>query len=324
MAILNSPSDREVLPCPVKGIATPEVTENGFCRSPFVSSSNPGLADIAFLLPYLSHLHSVIVVGSAAHGTQTKESDLDFVVICKENCLEVICEAVFENAVEMSYAEAGGTKLEVSVLTENQAEELFSMASPFAFAIRFGTVLFDDSYLETLLSKSNSRVPINEYYTKSLFENVACQYFSVTKHLEKAVRQKNCTSDCCAAGDSCCSLLPATMLPKLIFRMLYLTLPFRGLMPLSKDDVIVFAEAFYPSEVSGAVKTAAILTRSKSDVMSFPVYRSLKSSSVKLFREILVMLDYPRDVRQIVHDAASSARGDFDGIENCLLKKCFV
>ena len=96
--------------------STPEVTENGFCRSPFLFSSNPGLADIAFLLPYLSHLHSVIVVGSAAHGTQTKESDLDFVVICKENCLEAICEAVFENAIEISYAGAGDTKLEVSVL----------------------------------------------------------------------------------------------------------------------------------------------------------------------------------------------------------------
>ena len=315
---------RGVLPPPSNGISTPEASDKVFCKSHYASSSNTVLADIAFLLPYLSDLRSIVVVGSAAQGTQTKKSDLDLVVISKKKCLEDICEAVFENDIEVSLARTGGMALEVTVLTENQVEELFAMASPFAFAIRYGTVLFDDSYLETLLCKSNPCVPIREYYTKSLFENVAYQYFSVVQQLEKEVRKKDCSSDCCDKGDSCCSFLPTTILPKLILRMLYLTLPFRGLMPLSKGDVIVFSEAFYPSEVSEAVKMAAILSRNKSEVMSFPVYRLLKAASVKLFREILAMPDYPKDVRQIVHDAARSVRGDFNGIENSQLKKCFV
>ena len=324
MAILNTSYGSEVFFPPGKGDSPPDVSGNGSCRPSFPASSTPTLADIAFLFPYLNHLHTIVVVGSAAHGTQTEESDLDFVVITKENGLENICEAVFDNDIEISLAGAGGTKLEVTVLTESQAEELFSMASPFAFAIRYGTVLFDDSYLEALLAKPNPRVPIREYYTKSLFENVACQYFNVAKQLEKAVRQKECSADCCAAENSRCSLLPAAMLPKLIFQMLYLTLPCRGLMPLSKDDVIVFAEAFYSTEVSNAVKKAATLLRSKSDVIPFHVYRSLKLASVKLFREILTILDYQQDVRQIVHDAAHSVRGNFDGIENSLLRKCLV
>jgi hypothetical protein len=324
MAILNTSYISETFFPHGKGNYPPDVPGNGICRPPVASSSTPVLADIAFLFPYLIHLHTIVVVGSAAQGTQTEESDLDFVVITKENCLEDICGAVFENDIEMNFAGTGGTKLEVTVLTEGQAEELFSMASPFAFAIRYGTVLFDDGYLETLLAKPNPRVPIREYYTKSLFENVACQYFSVVKQLERTVRQKGCSADCCAAENSRCSLLPAAMLPILIFRMLYLTLPYRGLMPLSKDDVVVFAEAFYPSEVSNAVKKAAVLSRSKSDVIPFHVYRSLKLASVKLFREILTILDYQQDVRQIVHDAANSVCRNFDEIENSLLKKCFV
>ena len=320
MADLNTSHESKVFSPPAKGNSTPEISE----RSPFASSSTPALADIPFLFPHLTHLHSIVVVGSGAQGTQTEESDLDLVVITKKNCLENICEAVFENEIEMSFAGAGGTKLEVTVLTESQAEELFSMASPFAFAIRYGRMLFDDSYLENLLSIPNPRVPTREYYTKSLFESVACQYFGAAKQLEKVARQKDCSSACCNAENLPCSLLPATMLPKLIFRMLYLTLPFRGLMPLSKDDVIDFAEAFYSTEVSNAVKNSAVLIRSKSEVMPFPVYRSLKLASVKLFREILAVLDYRQDVRQIVHDAANSARGNVAGIENCLLKKCLA
>ncbi len=287
---------------------------------PFASD----LADMAFLLPYLSHLHSIVFVGSGAQGTQTRESDLDFVVIAKEKYLEPVCGAVFDNDISLDSAGAGGGSLEVTVLTESQAEELFALASPFAFAIRYGRLLVDDGYLAAMLAKPHPGIPTREYYRKSLFEGVACQYFSGAKSLEGAVREYDCSLDCCKSGNAHCDLLPTALLPKLIFRMLYLTLPCRGLMPLCKDDVIVFAEAFYPPEVSSAVKTAARLARGKSDVMSFPVYRSLKSASVILFREILAMLDYQEDVRRIVHDAVNSVRGNFAGIENRLLKKCFV
>ena len=145
-----------------KGHSTPEMPEKGFRRSIPTSPFASDLAGMAFLLPYLSHLHSIVFVGSAAQGTQTGESDLDFVVIAKEKYLEPVCGAVFENEISLDSDGEEGGNLEVTVLTESQAEEIFAMASPFAFAIRYGRLLVDDGYLAALLAKPHPGIPTRE------------------------------------------------------------------------------------------------------------------------------------------------------------------
>lgn len=324
MKTLGRSQEMELFPPCFKEDSAHNVPKASCSLPPVASSFTQFHTDISFLFPCLTDIHSIAVVGSAAHGSQTEGSDLDFVVIAKNDCLENVCKAVFENDIEMTLAESQGTKVEVTVLTTIQAEELFSVASPFAFAIRHGTVLFDDGYLDFLLAKPNPQVPTREYYLKSLFESVACQYFGVVKQLEETVRQRECNPACCSNEHADCRLLASEMLPKLIFRMLYLTLPCRGLMPLSKDDVILYAETFYPSDIASAVKKAASLLRSRNTAMSFPVYRSMKSASAKLFREVLGILGYQEDVRQIIQDAVKSVRGNIGGIENTLLKKCLT
>lgn len=270
-------------------------------------------------------LHAVILIGSTAYGMQTKGSDIDLVLIARTNRLESICDFVLASELEQNHGQRQDhARIEYTVLTAAQVEELFLLASPFAFAIRCGRVLHDDGYHAALCNKPFPSRPVKAYYTKCLYDNIARQYFSLLRKTEDEVRKNGCSPNCCHHHGSCTGLTAGADLPVVILRMLYLTLPYRGLIPLTKNDVVDFAETFYPAEITTGVTRAVTLLRKNADSISYMDYRALKKASVKLFREILSILGRCDDARTILKDAANTARGSFQFITDTPLRNCLV
>ena len=276
------------------------------------------------LSPVLADLHGVLLVGSAAYGMQTFGSDIDVVLVAKESSLEAVCGFVFDKTIETCQTEKETPQVEYTAMSSSQVEELFELASPFAFSMKYGRCLYDDGFLAALYRKPFPTLPGRNYYVQSFFEHIASQYFNTLKELEKATKKRNCTNYCCRMNPACQGLEPAEMLFKLIVRMLYLTLPARGLMPLTKNDAIDFATATYPKEILTAIHKAVHWSRKNSNSIVFTEYKLLKKAAVHLFREILTFLGPQDDVRHVLHDAASAVRGDFHRIQSSSLKNCFV
>jgi len=278
---------------------------------------------LAFLQPYCRMLHSIVLVGSTAYGMHAAGSDIDVVLITKEPAFELLCEFVFEKEIEDSLAGRQNSGIEFTVLTASQVEEIFSLCSPFSYSIRHGLVLHDTGYLKGLMARPCPTIPPRDYYLKVFFESIACQYFSALKKVKDETRQLDCSVDCCKGGVNCGGLDSAAILPHLVVKMLYLTLPARGLMPLTKNDAVDFAETFYPREIATGVRKAVSCMRSREKI-AYREYRLLRKTAAKLFREIVAILGCRQDVRDILKDAANATRGKYRLIENHTLRNCMA
>jgi hypothetical protein len=276
-------------------------------------------------LPFLgkagAEIHSLVLVGSHVFAAQTSNSDIDLVVIAAEEAAENLCAALLDRELAAAARPGDEDEYEITILTKGQTEAVFAQASPFAYSIRYGRVLFDDGYLAALLKTPFPQIPTEEYYVSSFFEGIASQYFNIIKGSEKS-RKQACPA--CRGRDCGCRELPAAaQLPRIIFKMLYLALPLRGLMPLTKSDAVSFAETFYPPEISSEIAVAAELLRSQEGVAR-SAYPGLKKTGIFLFREILAALGHLQAVRQSLHDAASAARASFQRISNPALRNALL
>ena len=192
---LNRSPDRHAFPPAWLG-------DNADCR-PVAKHWQNLRQELTFLEPYVGMLQSIVLVGSTVYGLHDSTSDLDLVVIAKDGNLEKVCDILFEKEIDAELAGQDREKIEYTVISESQTEELFSLVSPFSFSIRYGIPLLDRGYLKNLLRRTFPSVPPREFYTKALFENIVCQYFSVLKSLEGQVRAMNCSEFCCQNGKSC-------------------------------------------------------------------------------------------------------------------------
>jgi len=281
------------------------------------------LRDLAFLQPYGDMLHSIVLVGSTAFGMHSSGSDIDVVLITKEPAFELLCEYIFEKEIEDALTGRNTTGIEFTVLAASQVEELFSLCSPFSHSIRHGLALYDTGYLKCLTVRPCPAIPPRRYYLKIFFESIASQYFSVLEKVKIETRQMDCSAGCCKVGGNCGGLDSAAILPHLVVKMLYLTLPARGLMPLTKNDAVDFAETFYPRDIASGIRKSVSTMRSKAKI-GYEDYRLFRRTSAKLFREILAILGCRQDVQDIVKDAVNVVRGKYRLIENDTLRNCLV
>lgn len=107
-------------------------------------------------------------------------------------------------------------------------------------------------------------------------------------------------------------------------QMLYVTLPARGMIPLTKDDVVAYAQMVYGPQGRDVAKYAVSLMRKKCSTFCFDEFTVLKKFAVLLFKEILNAAGLSSKVRDIIADAARIARKDFHSINNPSLKNCVI
>ncbi len=282
------------------------------------------LRELSFFKSYHHLIHSLVLVGSTAYGAQTVNSDIDIVVITTARGHEKVCELLFEKEIEESLSSTEASKFEYTVLSCSQTEKLFQIASPFAYSICHGVVFQDDGYLTSLCKKRLPRLPEKEYYTTCLYENIATPYFGMLKKLQSETRKRGCSLSCRRKDKGCGGLQPAHMFAKLILKMLYVTLPSRGMMPLTKGDVVAYAKKAYGRQGEKAAQQVVSLMRDKRSSFCFDEFRLLKKFAVQLFKEILSIVGFSVELREILVDAARIARGDHHLIHNPATKNCVV
>ncbi len=279
---------------------------------------------LSFLEPCYRSIHSIVVVGSTAYNAHTGSSDIDIVIITTTAGHTQVSEAVIEKEIEDSMSGGQDIHFEYTVLTAEQVQRLFEISSPFAHSIRHGVVVKDDGYVLLLRNRRFPLLPEKEYYTTCLHENIATPYYEMLKKLQKEMRQRGCSPTCRRKNGGCEGLQPAYMFAKLIMRMFYVTLPSRGLVPLTKADVILYAKKAYGLQGENVAEQVVSLLRDKGSSFCFDEFRVLKRFAVRLFREILSIIGFNRDVRDIIVDASRLARGDYHHIENPSMKNCVL
>ena len=276
---------------------------------------------ITFLDGLRGSLRSIVVVGSAAHGWLDERSDRDVVLICRKEDLAAVQNALFEQELSDGMLRRE-CRMEYTLLQQSDACRLFRQASPFAYALRYGAVLHDDGFLRGLLAGSSSPAPGRKYCFSALYENILVPYYGSFRAAERDARAKGCTADCCGGRPDCPGLLPADMPATVIMRMLYVTLPVRGYIPLSKRDVILFVRRVYGTESTEIAERAASLSRNGGEPYRYDDHVRFRRLAGSLFREILSIVGSTGAVRGLLADAASIVQGRYGQVKDPALRAC--
>lgn len=277
--------------------------------------------EVAFLDRLRASLHGLVVVGSAAHGARTEGSDIDVVVVARERAGTLVQEAVAEHALDRALRGAG-IEMEYVVLRPSEVNELFRLGSPFAFALREGAVLWDDGSLPALRAERTLRAPGRKYALRALYETILVPYYGTYRALEREARSRGCMRSCCEANARCPGIGPADLAGRVLLRMLYVTLPARGCMPLTREDVITFAGRLYGDERSDLARHAAVMARTRAASIRYGDYLQLRRFAGELFREVLGTIGSSRDLRGMLADAAHLVLGRYGQVRDRRLRRC--
>jgi predicted nucleotidyltransferase len=314
-------------------ISTPFVVEKGYEEDRLVIGRPAAISEgtrsqilsrLSFISSRSHEIHSIVLIGSAAYGIQEEGSDMDIVIICKDKGFDSFREFLFDKEIEGFGKSDSGRKFEFTVLDFKNAKKYFRITSPFAYAISNGVILRDDGHLRKLIKRNDLAVPGREYYMSAFYENISVQYYGSLDKIEREIKRNQCSDECCAERKDCGGLSRGDDLAKTVMRMLYVTLPARGFMPLSKRDALEYAEKTYGEDISEPLRKVVEMMREENGAIYYSDYKLLKPVAVKLFREILSVVGLKQDVLRILKNAARLIRGDYSKIDDEALKKCVI
>ncbi len=290
-----------------------EIRSHGFISS---ERKEEILGKIDFLFPYRPHISAIVLVGSAVYNLQEKGSDTDIVIIARDEGYDLIQEVVFHHQTEQS---DNDSKIEYTILSHENAEREFRHGSPFASSIRFGLPLYSDGVLEKMKADFHSLVPTRSYILRSLFDGIITQYYSSLRTLNEKFRTHH--TECTIHG-VCEGHGPSDRLTKVILHMLYITLPLRGYLPLTKTDVACFAGKVYGKEVEDVVTMVIAKLRGDISTVTVEEYAALKALSTRLIVELLRHVGFTREIRQLIRDVRYMIRGEYSRIKSNLYRNC--
>ncbi len=279
--------------------------------------------ELEFLEPILKELHSMVIIGSSAYGINEDNSDIDIVIIARKDDFERVRDMVFEHEIDLSLKD-DKKKKEFIVLGPDYTEEMFRLSTPFSYSIRYGMILKDDGYLRSLFKKYPPALPERSYYFKAFYEYIAIQYYGSLTNLEKTIKGKDCSRKCCSSKANCNGLDNAEMFLKVILRMLYITLPSKGYIPLTKKDLIQYVRNLYGREWAMGIEKVVSLSRTSPQTVYYDQYLKLKPIATGLFRETIDILGKKAEVIKVLRDAASMVRGQYNKIEDRFFKECVI
>jgi len=259
----------------------------------------------SFLEEQREKAHSIVLIGSTVFGLDEEGSDIDIVIICKEEYYEEVSHALHKRMMGEEF------KVQYTIYKPSHVERIFTIGSPFANSIRNGVVLKDDGYLKGLLTNKDFPLkPIREYYLEAFKDIVGLRYYFPIIDIERQIREDHGPEGICTKTGKCQGHAPGDILATGIFRMLYITLSHRGYMPLSKTDVTKYAGEIYGKKTSDVLNKCIELLRQDRWGVTVEEYRLLKPFAVKLFRECLRVVDLRnnRDMLKELRDSARAAR----------------
>jgi len=230
--------------------------------------------------------HSLILFGSYGLGHAGKHSDLDFLVLLKDSDKAKRLSFILHDYESHIRNGIRPVQIQIVDLTEKQIEFLFRVSSPLVHSARVGVVIRDDGYFRALLSKAYPKWPTKEYAVEAFARWIVWQYFESAVRLRREIKKDHGPEGWCTRHGSCLGHLSGDILARVISRMLYVTLPERGFMPLSKFQARQMAAESYGKEYLRAILISMAVLRKERGI-SFREFQLLYPFAKKLFRECL-------------------------------------
>ncbi len=279
---------------------------------------------LSFLEPRLSDIHSIVLVGSRIYGLSEDNSDTDVVVICKEGRCDEVRELIFGHEIDKRLR---GEKddMEFTIIGPKYTESLFRMGSPFSHSLRYGLVLRDDGYLRGLLQEKHPATPTRQYLLKVIYEYISVQYYGSITEIERGIRKRHCSTQCCEQRPEGCDGLPsADAFRRTLLRMLYATVPRRGYIPLCKRDLLECVRILYGERAFRVVQEHIRAMKQDSKPLYYNEYMEAKPFYTSLFREVITLAGPDRAVTSVLKDAVRMVRGDYEGIQDRAFRECVI
>jgi predicted nucleotidyltransferase len=238
----------------------------------------------AFLDPYRKYIHSLILFGSYAMGHATRFSDADFLVLLKKGeKVQRLSRFLFGIGGRHRAVPETGTPGEIQFVPfdERGIERLFELSTPLVHAARHGVIIWDDGWLKELFSRPYPRWPTREAAIVAFTKWIVWQYYRCAIDLKREIRIDHGPDGICTRSDTCEGHFSGDILARVLSRMLYVTLPERGFLPLSKREAMAMALEAYGRRAWRPVALAMAVLRNDRAIsyrefeVMFPFVRSL-------------------------------------------------
>jgi hypothetical protein len=192
----------------------------------------------------------------------------------------------FEMACHRSGKDTNTVAIQIVPFDERHAEQLFEFSSPLAHAARHGVVIWDDGWFKTLLSRPYPKWPTKEYSVWAGTTWIVWQYYGCAVDLKNEIQSDHGPNGFCFRRGRCVGHLGGDLLARVISRMLYVTLPERGFLPLSKPEAIGMSVKAYGRDVWRPVALAMSVLR-KDRSISHREFQVMFPFARRLFRECI-------------------------------------
>ena len=254
----------------------------------------------AFLDSYRESIHSLVMVGSYALGRAGSHSDIDFLVLLKagEN-VRRIRRILFDFKLSLGNANESRAPVEIQIVDfdEKGIEHVFELSTPLAHAARHGVIIQDDGWFKTLLSRPYPKWPTKEGSIVAFTRWIVWMYYRCAIDLKREMLADHGPEGICTHNGECMGHFTGDLLARVISRMLYVTLPERGFLPLCKPEAVKMAVEVYGRTSWRSVALAMNVLR-KDRAITYHEFQVMMPFARKLFRECMRICG-PRNRRVI-------------------------
>ena len=243
----------------------------------------------AFLDSYRRWIHSLVLFGSYAFGRAERGSDLDLLVILKHgHKTREIKRRLFDVGFDLNArsSETGGAEVQLVAFNVEEIERLFRLATPLAHAIRESIIIWDDGFFNSLLATRYPKWPTKEAAEEALVQWIINQFYLCAVDLRREIRRDHGPGGICDEGKDCVGHFKGDILARVISRMLYVTLPELGRLPLTKHDLKEMAAEVYGRDSEKPIALALQVLR-EDRAIDDNEFHILFSFARRLFRECI-------------------------------------
>jgi len=254
----------------------------------------------AFLDSYRESVHSLVLFGSYALGNATRHSDMDFLLLLKpgketRRLRRILFD--FKMSLENEDRREAPVSIQLVDFDEQGVEQVFELSTPLAHAARHGVVIQDDGWFKSLLLKPYPEWPTKEAAVVAFTRWIVWQYYRCAIDLKCEITADHGPEGLCTRNGKCMGHFTGDILARVISRMLYVTLPESGLLPLCKSEAAKMALKAYGPSARKPVDLAIRVLRDDRAI-SFHEFQVMMPFARRLFRECLRICG-PKDARVI-------------------------
>jgi predicted nucleotidyltransferase len=243
----------------------------------------------AFLESYRKWVHSLVMFGSYALGKAGCHSDVDFLVLLKAvEKVRKIRRILFDFKLSLGNANESRAPVEIQIVDfdEKGIEHVFELSTPLAHAARHGVVIQDDGWFKTLLSRPYPKWPTKEGSIVAFTRWIVWMYYRCAINLKREMLADHGPEGMCTHNGKCMGHFSGDFLARVISRMLYVTLPERGFLPLCKPEAVKMAVEVYGKSSWRSVALAMNVLR-KDRAITYHEFQVMMPFARRLFRECM-------------------------------------